>query len=135
MKTTFLENVRQVTLYYIDGAPTKYLVAADDVDVFVTAAKRLHWRPGKNPHNGAEAAKVYQITVATMGLRGPFWWTAPDLQNNCDPAGARIIDVDKERTVWIDEEYFARCEAEQAEDEARHWRAREAEARKSTADQ
>lgn len=130
-----ISDIRKVTLFYIDGTPASFFVPAAEVDRFVEASKRLHWKPGCNPHNGSKTAQAYQITVATMGLRGPFWWTTPDLQNNCDPAGARIIDVDKERTVWIDEEYFARCEAEQAEDEARHWRAREAEARKSTADQ
>lgn len=127
-----LSDVRKVTLYYIGTTPSSFLIPAAEVDRFVDASKRLHWKPGRNPHNGCEASKVYQITVGTMEARGPFWWTTPDLQNNGDPAGARIIDVGTERTVWVDDEYIARCEAEQAESEARHWRAKERKARQRT---
>jgi hypothetical protein len=99
------------------------------VGTFVEASKRLHWKPGKNPHNGANTAKIHRITVAELGARGPYWWTVPSLHANGDPAGARIIDGVIELTIWQDDEYYARCEAEEAESVARHWRAREEAAR------
>ena len=128
-----ISDVRQVSLYYIGGAPTSYLIPIGEVDRFVEASKRLHWRPGKNPHNGADAAKIWKITVSSLELRGPFWWTVPDLQKNGDPAGARFIEGGSGKVVFVDDEYVARQNAEQAEAEARFYREQEAEARKALA--
>lgn len=125
-----LSDVRRLTLHYVSGSPlSQYLIPATEVDRFVEASKRLHHDPGRNPHNGVGAAKIWQITVAELTPRGPFWWTTPDLQRNNDPAGAHIIDSYHERIVWTDEEYVARCNAEEAEAEAKHFRAVEKEAR------
>lgn len=126
-----LSEIRRVTLYYVQGHPSSYLIPAAEVDRFVEASKRLHWRPGRNPHNNEEAAKVWRITVAELELKGPFWWTTPDLQSNGDPAGARIIDGYQERQVFVDAELVNRWEAERAEDEARHYRELERAARES----
>lgn len=124
-----LSEIRRVTLCYQEGAPVSYLVHQSEVDTFVEASKRLHFKPGKNPHNGGETAKVWRITVAKMESLGPFWWTVPDLGRNGDPAGAQIIDGGNERTVFTDEEYVARLHAEEAEQEAAHYRAQERKAR------
>lgn len=124
-----LSDIRQVTLCFVGGTPTSYLIPVTEVDAFVSATKRLHWKPGRNPHNNEEAAKVWKITVAEMKMRGPFWWTVPDLQNNDDPAGAHIIDGGVGRTVFVDEELVARWDAEQAEEEAAHYRGLEKAAR------
>ena len=76
-----MSELRKVTLYYREGgAPASYLIRESEVDTFIEASKRLHFRPGKNPHNNEQAAKVWQITVARLEMRGPFWWTVPDLQ-------------------------------------------------------
>lgn len=128
-----ISDVRKVTLYYIGRSPAFYLIAAAQVDTFVEASKRLHWKPGKNPHNGEEAAKVWKITVAELEARGPYWWSVPDLQNNGDPNGAQIIDGGTERTAFVDEEYIARCNAEEAEAEAEFYREQERAARKKAA--
>lgn len=120
-----LEHLRQVTLDYVGGSASKYLVLASEVDRFVEASKRLHWQPGINPHvtdRDARTSKIWRITVAKLELRGPFWWTVPDLQNNGDPAGAHIIDAGIGKTVFVDKSYIAECRAEEAEAEARHWR-------------
>jgi hypothetical protein len=124
-----LSEIRQVTLNYVGGSPASYLIHKSEVDAFVEASKRLHFYPGKNPHNGEEAAKVWQITVAKMEMRGPYWWTVPDLQNNGDPAGAHIIDGAVGRPVFTDEATVARWEAERAESEAAYYREREREAK------
>jgi hypothetical protein len=126
-----LSDVRQVTLHYVSGAPVKYLVLASEVERFVEASKRLHFNPGKNPHNGVETAKVWKITSAKLEFRGPFWWTVPDLQNNNDPAGARIIDSAREEQLFIDHETVNRWHAEEAEAEAAMYRERERQAREA----
>lgn len=126
-----ISAVRKVTLCWVESAPTSFLVAESDVDTFVEATRRLHWKPGRNPHNGGECSKIWRITVATMEMRGPFWWTVPDLQNNGDPRGARIIDGGIDRVVWVDEEHSNRLRAEEAEAEAAHYRELERKARES----
>lgn len=126
-----LSTIRKVTLYWVESMPTSFLVAESDVDTFVEATKRLHWKPGKNPHNGEECSKIWRLTVARMEMRGPFWWTVPDLQNNGDPRGSRIIDGGNEKVVWTDEEYINRQRAEEAEAEAEYYRKLERKATKT----
>lgn len=128
-----MSEMRKVTLLFLEGDPHHYLIPADQVDRFVEASKRLHWKPGRNPHSGLETSKIWRIAVSELECRGPYWWTVPDLQENGDPAGAQIIDEGRSRVVWSDEEYLARCEAEEAESEARHWREREQAAREQQA--
>ncbi len=133
-----LSDVRKVSLHWIEGAPTSYFVLSAEVSTFVEASKRLHWRHGINPHvkdRDNTCAKLWRISAAVLEFQGPFWWTVPDLQKNDDPRGARIIGGGKEETLFIDEEYVARCEAEEAEAEARHYRKQEAEARRKYAAQ
>lgn len=113
MTDIHLSTVRQVTMYFVSGGWTSYLMAQSDVDVFIEASKRLHWRPGRNPHNGVEAAKIWRISVAEFVITGPFWWSTPDLQNNHDPRGASIIQWGPERYAWTDEEYLARLNPEE----------------------
>src|ERR1700727_2221724 len=107
-----LTDVRQVKLHFVGGKCDSYLILASEVDRFVEASKRLHFNPGRNPHNNVETAKIWQITVAQMEVRGPFWWTVPDLQNNGDARGASIIDGGIDRAVWQDKAYLARIRAE-----------------------
>lgn len=128
-----LSTIRKVTLYWIKGAPTSFLVAESDVTTFIEATKRLHWQPGRNPHNNVECSKIWQLTVSRMEMRGPFWWTTPDLHKNDDARGARIIDGGSEKVVWTDEEYTNRMRAEEAESEAKHLRKLERKARQTKA--
>lgn len=117
-----LSDVRQVTLHFVEGAGSTFLVPLAEVGRFVEASKRLHFKPGINPHNGVNTSKIWKITSASLECRGPFWWTVPDLQNNGDPAGARIIDGGVEKTEWIDSETVNRWHAEEAEAEASMYR-------------
>lgn len=126
---TELSSIRQVKLYWVvGGGASTYLVLASEIDRFVEATKKLHWLPGINPHvkdRDNSCAKIWRITVAEMAFRGPFWWTVPDLKNNNDPRGARIIDVVSEKIVFNDDEYTARIRAEELEEQAAHFRAQE----------
>jgi hypothetical protein len=124
-----VSEIRKVTLNYVKSPPSTYLIPAAEVERFIEASKRLHWRPGVNPHNGNSTARIWQITVAELKFQGPYWWTTLGLQTNGDPAGAHIVDGYLEKSAWIDEEYVARCEAEEAEAEAAHWRSKERAAR------
>lgn len=36
--------------------------------------------------------------------RGPFWWSTPDLQENRDPNGARIVEWTLCRELFLDKE-------------------------------
>ncbi len=128
-----LSTIRKVTLHWVESVPTSFIVAESDVNTFVEATKRLHWNPGRNPHNNGECSKIWRLTVAKMEMRGPFWWTVPDLQRNGDPRGARIIDGGIDRVVWEDEEHIARVQAEEAEAEARHYRDMERRAQEAKA--
>ena len=128
MNDILLSDVRQVTLYFVTGPAATHMVLASELDRFIEASKQLHFRPGKNPHNGASAAAIYQIGVAPLKLEGPYWWATPGLGENGDLSGARVIDGYSERTVWRDEVYFARLAAEEAEAEAKHFRELEHEA-------
>lgn len=110
--TLLLTDIRQVTLHFVGGSPGKYLVPLSEVGRFVEASKRLHFRPGVNPHNGGETSKIWKITSAALELRGPFWWTVPDLQKNGDPAGARIVDGGREETLFVDHETVNRWHAD-----------------------
>lgn len=127
-----LDDIRQVTLCFVGGSANTYLVHKDHVDRFVVASKRLHFKPGKNPHNGEGASKIYQITVAALEPGGPFWWSTPDLQNNGDPAGAQIIDARSTEIVWTDSATVNKWRAEEAEAEARYYRELAAETEEVT---
>ena len=105
-----LSELRQVTVYFTDGRDAhSYLVHQSEVDKFVAACKRLHVAPGVNPHNGMQCAKACKITVAPLCAHGPYWWSTPNLRENFDPAGARVIDVDASRVhmAFIDEAQVA----------------------------
>lgn len=97
-----LSDIRKVTLSFYGTEPRSYLIHKDEVDRFVAASKRLHFLPGKNPHNGAETANLWQISVAELEMRGPYWWTTPNLARNDDPAGARIIEGGAQVVAFID---------------------------------
>lgn len=68
----------------------------------VTATKKLHHKPGINPHNKGETAKIGAILSQPLEATGPYWWSTPDLQNNGDPRGAKIWswNSDKEEVLW-----------------------------------
>ena len=100
MNFDFLSQLRIVTVYPIDsGRPSEFIVPVDDVSKFVEATKKLHMNPGVDPHNGNPTTPAHMITVAELRVCGPYWWTTPDLQNNDDPNGARIIQKMSETVV------------------------------------
>lgn len=95
-----------------------YIVPKEDVDRFVTAQKQLHFEPGKNPHNGNTTAVIYEIKVAPIQAKGPFWWTVPGLQKNNDyDNGATIMATDyNQKMIWRHPEYQALLEEDRREE-------------------
>lgn len=97
-----LSEIRKVELAFHGTSPSSYLVLESEVERFVEACKRLHYKPGVNPHNGAQTAKLWKISVGPLEFNGPYWWTVPSLARNDDPDGARIIDCYGGKVVFID---------------------------------
>lgn len=108
-----LSQIRRVTLHYLNREPASYLIHESEVDRFVEASKRLHFKPGRNPHNGHKCPKIWKITSARLEFKGPFWWTTPDLMENGDPNGAHTIDSYQEPIVWVDAATVERWRAEE----------------------
>lgn len=107
-----LSEIRKVELSFRDSSPSSYLIHVSEVATFVEATKRLHFNPGKNPHNGNETSKVYKITVGKLNFEGPYWWCGPDLGTKPGATGARIIDNYAGEIVFIDEKYVSTWEDE-----------------------
>jgi len=94
-----LSELRQVTVAYEDGGHADYIVLADEVDRFIEATRRLHVDPGVNPHNGNPARRAVRISLSHLTMRGPFWWTSPELRSGA-AAGAHVIDADRTDIVF-----------------------------------
>jgi hypothetical protein len=86
-----LSDLRKVTLYFDNGSNASHIVIAGHLDEFIEATKRLHVSPGINPHNNQKTSEVIYITVDSLEMTGPFWWTTPTLNSNGDPAGAMVV--------------------------------------------
>lgn len=103
--TPSITPITKIEIHWVGGRTTENFVPAPEVPAFVRATQRLHHSPGINPHNGGAAAKIWKITSRAMNVCGPYWWTTPDLQENQDPAGARVIRWDGHETLlFLDEE-------------------------------
>lgn len=98
-------DLRVVTMDYRNGAPTSNIILAEHLDTFVEACKRLHFKPGVNPANGNETARIWRIRVSHLMAHGPYWWSTPNLGQNGQPGGALIISEGIFETVWVDETY------------------------------
>jgi hypothetical protein len=98
-------ELRIVTLCFYDCSPTTHFVRECDVEKLVQASLKLHYKPGINPYNGVETARLYRILVAPLRIDGPFWWSTPNLENNEDPSGARIIQGGVDSVAWKDPDY------------------------------
>jgi hypothetical protein len=109
-----LSEIRKVTLHWHDRSPTSHLMHKDDVAMFVEASTRLHFDPGINPATGGKTSKIWQITVAELEFKEPYWWTMPCLGDG-DRIGARIIDGGIGEDAWVDQEYVDRMNAEEDE--------------------
>lgn len=96
--------ISEVELHFAGGNIATHMVPTSEVSAFVEASKRLHHSPGINPHSGGQTAKVWKITSRGMRIDGPFWWSTPDLGNNDDPAGARILRWCGTEVLFIDED-------------------------------
>ena len=92
-----LGEIRAVTLEFLSGRQSTYLVPKEEVDAFVEAAKELHYKPGINPHNRVKTAPITVISVGELTFRdgfcGPYWWTTPGLAENGNPEGARCVSA------------------------------------------
>lgn len=87
-----ISELVMVVVHYKDGNhPDTKIVPKVDVEKFIEATKKLHHSPGINPHSKLKTARATHIFVYGMEVSGPFWWSTPDLQQNYDPNGARII--------------------------------------------
>lgn len=96
--------ISKVERHWVGGDITTDFVPENEVDRFVTACIRLHHTPGINPHTGGQARKIWKIVAHDMEVRGPFWWSTPDLQENYDPNGARIVDWTCSRELFVDKQ-------------------------------
>lgn len=96
--------ISEVDLHFAGGSTITHMVPTLDLSAFVEASKRLHHSPGINPHNGGETAKVWKITSRPMRIDGPYWWSTPDLGDNGNPAGARILRWGATDVLFIDED-------------------------------
>lgn len=119
LATENVADIRQVTVYFLDGSKS-VLVHKDAVETFVAAQTKLHFEPGRNPHNQRETKKAWKITSSSLTWDGPFWWSTPDLMNNFDSAGAPILEARDEKVVWVDQKTVdaERAAEERAEYEA-----------------
>lgn len=98
-------DLRVVSLDFHSGSTTEHIVLSAHVDRLVAASKRLHFRPGVNPHNGNETSRIWRIRVSELRANGPYWWATPNLNENGDPAGAFIIQPSIAKTVWQDPDF------------------------------
>ncbi len=55
------------------------LVCKDDIQSLFDSFYRLHCEPGINPHGRHKCTPLRRFTVSKIVLRGPCWWTTPNL--------------------------------------------------------
>jgi len=104
-----VSDLRLVTLYWQNGgANSTHIVPAFEVERLKEATVRLHHTPGVNPANGGETRKVWLITSEPMMFEGPYWWSTPDLGQNDDPAGARLLRGNFDREILFEDREFSR---------------------------
>lgn len=96
--------ISKIERHWVGGESTIDFVPEAEVARYVEACIQLHHTPGINPHTGGEARKIWKIVAHDMDVRGPFWWSTPDLQKNSDPNGARIIDWPLSRELFVDKD-------------------------------
>lgn len=115
-----LSDIRKVEVHWVEGRPsTSYLIHVDEIDKFVEATKRLHFKPGINPHQtdrkARKCAKIWRIDVQKLVFKEPYWWTTPDLGVSGKMVGARIIDgeIVGAEEAFIDQAYVDRINAEE----------------------
>ena len=96
--------ITKIERHWVGGETALDFIPESEVARFVTACIRLHHTPGINPHTGGEARKIWKIVAHDMNVRGPFWWSTPDLQKNGDPNGARIVAWSLSRELFVDKD-------------------------------
>ena len=67
-----------------DAKNRHHLVVDDDVMKLVEASLELHYKPGRNPHNGTPAARVLYLELNRL------MWTTPGLDEEGE--GAEILE-------------------------------------------
>lgn len=114
-----LSDFRKIEVYYVGSSPASYLLHVDDIDKFVKATVKLHFKPGINPHQtdkrARKCAKIWKIEVQKLGFKGPYWWTMPNLGCNDETDGARILDgeIIGAKEAFLDRAYVDRLNAEE----------------------
>ena len=90
-----ITDLREVRIYWIGdrGDYRSHFVHKDHVDRMVLACVKLHGYPAVNPHNNTPTSLAARITVGAPAIKGPYWWSTPNLMKNDDHEnGAPIID-------------------------------------------
>lgn len=98
-------DLRVVAMDFHSGSSTEHMVLAEQLDVFIDACKSLHFKPGINPHNGAETSRIWRLRVSELRASGPYWWAQTRLGTDADGEGAFTISAGISKTVWQDENY------------------------------
>lgn len=113
---TPLRDLRKVILYFqeqgIIGSPIAHLVHKDYVQDLVEASVKLHYSPGRNPHNGEKTSRLYYIECNQLLPDTVPWWGVPDLTSEGPVAIAteRGFDKHSEWRVWTSPEWEAESE-------------------------
>lgn len=95
-----ISEIRKVVLIFEDGHFQDYMIHENEVKRFVEACTKLYYDPGINPHTNGATKKLRRIDVAAFSFMGPFWWSTPDLLENHNPRGARVLDERNRHVVF-----------------------------------
>src|SRR4051812_26779763 len=95
-----ISEVRKVTLYYVDGTRDEFIIPTSQINKFVIASVKLYATSGLNPYCHIMTSKLCKIISTTLRLRGPFWWSTPDLEDDDNPDGAKVFVSDHPHILW-----------------------------------
>lgn len=93
-------EIKKVTVTFEDKSQSEFLILDSELECFIKANVRLHYKPGKNPHAHGQVTKIISIAVSDLKPTGPYWWSTPNLKDNYNKRGARIWNWGEAKEVW-----------------------------------